>query len=169
MTARRLLGVVGLASVLCLPVLADAQETTRGFAPTTIPRTIPIFPLPDVMLFPGATRPLHIFESRYREMVADALEGDRLIGMVLLQPGYEADYTGRPPVYPVGCIGVIRRGHRAPGRPLQHPAGRPDQVPHPPGGRQPRLPPGRRGTDCRRHQRRRPEPAARRAAGTSPP
>ena len=105
MTARRLLGVVGLASVLCLPVLADAQETTRGFAPTTIPRTIPIFPLPDVMLFPGATRPLHIFESRYREMVADALEGDRLIGMVLLQPGYEADYTGRPRSIPSGASG----------------------------------------------------------------
>src|SRR5262245_7353710 len=40
-------------------------------------------------------------------MTADALDGDRLIGMVLLQPGWEADYEGRPPVFPMGCSGVI--------------------------------------------------------------
>jgi hypothetical protein len=40
-------------------------------------------------------------------MVADALEGDRLIGMVLLQPGYEAEYEQRPPIYSIGCAGVI--------------------------------------------------------------
>jgi Lon protease-like protein len=72
-----------------------------------LPPTIPIFPLPNVVLFPNVFLPLHIFERRYREMVADALRGDRIIGMVLLQPGYEADYEGRPPVYPVGCAGVI--------------------------------------------------------------
>ena len=43
--------------------------------------------------------PLHIFEPRYREMVADALDGDRIIGMVLLRPGWEGDYEGRPPIY----------------------------------------------------------------------
>jgi Lon protease-like protein len=68
---------------------------------------IPIFPLADVMLFPNISRPLHIFEPRYRAMVADALEGDRLIGMVLLRSGYEADYEGRPPVYSIGCAGRI--------------------------------------------------------------
>jgi uncharacterized protein len=72
-----------------------------------LPPTIPIFPLPNVVLFPNVFLPLHIFESRYREMVKDALASDRIIGMVLLQPGYEADYEGRPPVYPVGCAGVI--------------------------------------------------------------
>jgi hypothetical protein len=72
-----------------------------------LPPTIPIFPLPDVMLFPNVSRPLHIFEPRYRAMVADALKGDRIIGMVLLRPGYEADYEGRPAVYPIGCAGVI--------------------------------------------------------------
>ena len=120
----RLLGAVGLAGVLCLPLPAGAQETTRaaagaqtttrGYAPATLPRTIPIFPLPDVMLFPGATRPLHIFEARYREMVADALEGDRLIGMVMLQPGFEADYEGRPPVHAVGCVGIIAEATELP-------------------------------------------------------
>ena len=68
---------------------------------------IPIFPLPNVVLFPNVFLPLHIFEPRYRAMVADALAGDRIIGMVLLQPGYEANYEGRPPVFAVGCGGVI--------------------------------------------------------------
>ena len=68
---------------------------------------LPLFPLPSVVLFPGALLPLHIFEARYREMIADALDGDRLIGMVLLQPGWETDYEGRPPVFPIGCSGVI--------------------------------------------------------------
>ena len=68
---------------------------------------LPLFPLPNVVLFPGVFLPLHVFEPRYREMVADALQGDRLIGMTLLQPGWQADYEGRPPVYPIGCSGVI--------------------------------------------------------------
>jgi hypothetical protein len=66
------------------------------------------------MLFPRATRPLHIFEPRYRDMVADALAGDRLIGMVLLEPGHEADYEGRPPVFPVGTVGVIAQSEELP-------------------------------------------------------
>src|SRR5687768_9452869 len=72
-----------------------------------LPPSIPLFPLPNVVLFPNVFLPLHIFEPRYRRMVADALEGDRIIGMVLLRPGWEADYEGRPPVYPIGCAGLI--------------------------------------------------------------
>ena len=72
-----------------------------------LPVTIPLFPLPNVVLFPNVFLPLHVFEPRYRAMVADALAGDRIIGMVLLKPGYEANYEGRPAVYPVGCAGVI--------------------------------------------------------------
>jgi uncharacterized protein len=73
---------------------------------------LPIFPLPSVVLFPGALLPLHIFEPRYRAMTADALEGDRRIGMVLLQPGWERGYDGRPPIFPIGCRGVIVRDSR---------------------------------------------------------
>jgi Lon protease-like protein len=69
--------------------------------------SIPIFPLPSVVLFPGVPLPLHIFEPRYRQMVTEALEGDRIIGMVLLRPGYESDYDGTPPIYPTGCSGLI--------------------------------------------------------------
>jgi Lon protease-like protein len=68
---------------------------------------LPLFPLPTVVLFPNVFLPLHIFEPRYREMVADALSSDRLIGMVLLRPGWETNYDGRPAVYPIGCSGVI--------------------------------------------------------------
>jgi Lon protease-like protein len=73
---------------------------------------LPIFPLPNVVLFPNVFLPLHIFEPRYREMVADALKSDRMIGMVLLRPGWQSDYEGRPPVFPVGCSGVITHADR---------------------------------------------------------
>ena len=77
-----------------------------------LPPTIPVFPLPNVVLFPNVFLPLHIFEPRYRQMVNDALSGDRIIGMALLRPGWEADYDGRPAVYPVGCAGVITHAER---------------------------------------------------------
>ena len=77
-----------------------------------LPPTIPLFPLPNVVLFPNVFLPLHIFEPRYREMVDDALRGDRIIGMVLLRPGWEPLYSGRPPVYPIGCAGVITHSER---------------------------------------------------------
>ena len=77
-----------------------------------LPETLPIFPLPNVVLFPQVFLPLHIFEPRYRAMVGEALEGDRIIGMTLLKPGWEDDYEGRPPVYPIGCAGLITHAER---------------------------------------------------------
>ena len=79
-----------------------------------LPSTIPIFPLPNVVLFPQVFLPLHIFEPRYRAMVGDALDGDRIVGMSLLKPGWEPDYDGRPPIYPIGCAGLITQAHRHP-------------------------------------------------------
>ena len=77
-----------------------------------LPPTIPIFPLPNAVLFPNVFMPLHIFEPRYRAMVADALAGDRIIGMVLLRAGFERDYEGRPSIFPIGCAGVITHSER---------------------------------------------------------
>jgi len=77
-----------------------------------LPPTIPVFPLPNVVLFPNVFLPLHIFEPRYRQMVDEALKGDRIIGMALLRPGWQSDYEGRPPVYPIGCAGVITHAER---------------------------------------------------------
>jgi Lon protease-like protein len=79
-----------------------------------LPPTIPIFPLPNVVLFPNVFLPLHIFEARYRAMVGDALKGDRIIGMTLLQPGFERDYEGRPAVYEIGCAGLITHAEPLP-------------------------------------------------------
>jgi uncharacterized protein len=68
---------------------------------------IPIFPLPDVVFFPETLLPLHVFEPRYRRMVADCLAGDRRLAVVMLRPGWERDYEGRPPVHPVAGAGEI--------------------------------------------------------------
>jgi len=66
-----------------------------------------LFPLPNLVFFPQVMQPLHIFEPRYRQMTADALEGDRLIALVLPRPGWEKDYAGSPEIHPVACLGRI--------------------------------------------------------------
>lgn len=68
---------------------------------------IPLFPLPNLVLFPSTVAPLHIFEQRYRLMVREAIEGDGRIGVVLLKSGWEHAYDEAPPVYSVGGLGVI--------------------------------------------------------------
>lgn len=114
--ALSLVVVLSVVGVLLTPTPTRCQPLPAQSAPaaTTLPPTIPIFPLEDVVLFPNTSRPLHIFEARYRTMVADALAGDRIIGMVALQPGYEADYEGRPPVFAVGCAGEITDAEELP-------------------------------------------------------
>ena len=59
--------------------------------PFPIPSRIPVFPLPNVVLFPKTYLPLHIFEPRYRDMVSDAASSGQCIGMVLLKEGCELD------------------------------------------------------------------------------
>ena len=68
---------------------------------------IPIFPLPEVVFFPETVLPLHVFEPRYRQMIADCLAGDRWLGVVMLRAGWEKDYQGRPPVHAVAGAGEI--------------------------------------------------------------
>ena len=68
----------------------------------------PIFPLPTVNLFPQTKSSYHIFEPRYVEMIESVLQGDGLIAMGVLKPGYEEDYYGTPEIYPVGCLGRIQ-------------------------------------------------------------
>ena len=94
---------IGITGLLC----ADASALAQSVPAEKVPAVIPIFPLEVAMLFPGVSRPLHIFEPRYRAMVSDALKGDRIIGMTTLKPGYEGNYQGRPPIYEIGCAGVI--------------------------------------------------------------
>jgi len=83
-------------------------------SPPVIPSEIPLFPLPETSLFPGVSRPFLIYEPRYREMIADALKGNRIIGMVRLRPGFEKDYEGRPPIHDIGCAGTIEEYEQLP-------------------------------------------------------
>lgn len=69
--------------------------------------TVRLFPLPNLVLFPHVLQPLHVFEERYRQLLEESLAGDRLIAMAMLAPGWENDYDGRPPVYPMACLGQV--------------------------------------------------------------
>jgi uncharacterized protein len=79
---------------------------------TTLPDAeflLPIFPLPNLVLFPQTRIPLHVFEPRYRQLVADVVESDQRFGIVLLRPGWETDYFGAPPVHVCGTMGRIEQ------------------------------------------------------------
>ncbi len=68
----------------------------------------PLFPLPNAVHFPHTWLPLHIFEPRYRAMIADALDGDRLIAMALLRPNQEPAYESKSAkIHPIVCVGRI--------------------------------------------------------------
>ncbi|MGH7682173.1 MAG: LON peptidase substrate-binding domain-containing protein, partial [Candidatus Eiseniibacteriota bacterium] len=69
--------------------------------------TQPVFPLPNVVLFPKAILSLHVFEPRYRLMMEEVIQGGQSICLALLKPGWEADYYGAPDVYPVACVGRV--------------------------------------------------------------
>jgi hypothetical protein len=71
-----------------------------------------MFPLPDITFFPHTLLPLHIFEARYRALVADVMARDRRLCIAQLQPGYEADYAGRPAVRAVAGVGEIVKWER---------------------------------------------------------
>ena len=70
---------------------------------------LPLFPLPNIVFFPHTRLPLHVFEPRYRQMIKDVLETDQRFGIVLLRPGWEADYFGAPNVYELGTVGTVEQ------------------------------------------------------------
>jgi Lon protease-like protein len=80
-------------------------------ADADFPTRFPIFPLPNVVLFPGTYLPLHIFEPRYRAMTEAALSGDEVIGMVLIRPDEDA-LQARAPIFAVGCAGRVVESRR---------------------------------------------------------
>lgn len=69
--------------------------------------TTRLFPLPNLVFFPHVVQPLHIFEPRYRQLMEDTLESDRLMTLILLRPGWEADYEAMPELHPVACLGRV--------------------------------------------------------------
>ena len=84
---------------------------------TSFKHPIPVFPLPDLVLFPHAVLPLHVYELRYRTLVRDALSRDRVILLALLKPGHEQDYQGSPEFHPLGCLARFEEVEYAARRP----------------------------------------------------
>ncbi|HEY6393888.1 MAG TPA: LON peptidase substrate-binding domain-containing protein, partial [Candidatus Binataceae bacterium] len=72
-----------------------------------LPSIIPLFPLPNLVLFPGVAVPLHIFEPRYREMVVDVSASHGIVGMMLLKGDWEREDQANPDVFEIGCAGRI--------------------------------------------------------------
>lgn len=66
-----------------------------------------LFPLPDLVVFPHAMQPLHIFEPRYCDMLAESLATDRLIAMATLAGGPQATFVSDSGIHPTVCIGKI--------------------------------------------------------------
>ena len=69
-----------------------------------LPKTIPVFPLSNFIIFPQSTVPLNIFEKRYIQMVDDSMKSHRMIGMI--QPK-KTQKNNIPELYDVGCLGKI--------------------------------------------------------------
>ena len=70
-----------------------------------LPKTIPIFPLSNFIIFPKTTVPLNIFEPRYIDMIDDSMKTNKFIGMI--QPKNVNDENNNPQLYEVGCLGKI--------------------------------------------------------------
>jgi uncharacterized protein len=87
----------------------DPDHDLRGFG-----NVCRLFPLPDVVHFPGTVLPLHIFEPRYRQMTEHALATDRLVTMVQVRPDADWGGPGDPAIEGVGCLGRILRCERLP-------------------------------------------------------
>lgn len=75
---------------------------------------LPLFPLPNVVLFPATRVPLHVFEPRYRQMISRALEADRMIGMIAVRPEHLDGIAGDPELESIGCAGTISDVERLP-------------------------------------------------------
>tara|TARA_Y100000591_G_scaffold319022_1_gene330589 strand:- start:1049 stop:1687 length:639 start_codon:yes stop_codon:yes gene_type:complete len=70
-----------------------------------LPKTIPVFPLSNFIIFPRTTVPLNIFEPRYIDMINDSMKSNKMIGM--LQPKNTSDQKNKPNLHEVGCLGKI--------------------------------------------------------------
>ena len=72
-----------------------------------LPKTIPVFPLSNFIIFPKTTVPLNIFEPRYIDMINDSMKGDKFIGMVQPKITKNFDNNKLPSLHKVGCLGKI--------------------------------------------------------------
>ncbi len=70
-----------------------------------LPKTIPVFPLSNFIIFPKTTVPLNIFEPRYIDMINDCMKSNKMIGMI--QPKNSTNKLSIPELHKVGCLGKI--------------------------------------------------------------
>ncbi len=93
------------------PAITEPSEPDASLAATL--RRVPLFPLPNAVLFPHALLPLHIFEERYRVMTRDILTGSRCLAIGLIAPGSRED-NDAPAVLPVAGVGEVVMAHELP-------------------------------------------------------
>jgi Lon protease-like protein len=94
-----------------MPDVPDAWPPS-GAAPRSL--VLPVFPLPNVWLYPGVAMPLNIFEPRYRQMVEESLDGPGRLVIATVLAGHESRMLAAPPFYPVAGLGEIGRHERLP-------------------------------------------------------
>ena len=92
--------------------MSSLDDVSPGSLTATEP--VRLFPLPNLVMFPHVVQPLHIFEPRYCDLLEDALLSDKQLAIVLLEPGWERDYDGRPAIAPVACLGKVIAHERMP-------------------------------------------------------
>lgn len=90
------------------------RDTQSPELTDAILQRLPLFPLPNAVLFPGVVMPLHLFEPRYRALAEYCVNGPRLMALGTLQPGFEAQYEERPPIHPILTVGAIAGERRLP-------------------------------------------------------
>jgi Lon protease-like protein len=90
------------------------NDESLSFNPEQFAGLARVFPLPNLVMFPHVMQAMHIFEPRYRALFEEAIEDDQLITLGVLEPGWEADYEGRPPLQKTACLCRIASHQRTP-------------------------------------------------------
>ena len=85
-----------------------------SFSPDQFSGLARVFPLPNLVMFPHVMQALHIFEPRYKAMLEEAIEDDRLIALGVLAPGWEQHYDGRPTLRSTACLCRVATHQRTP-------------------------------------------------------
>ncbi|MFO0612453.1 MAG: LON peptidase substrate-binding domain-containing protein [Polyangiaceae bacterium] len=86
--------------------MSDSPSSKKWSDLRSALEAVPLFPLPEVVLYPGARLPLHVFEPRYRAMIRDVLDGTRKLAIVQLRPSAAAE-EAQPPIATVAGVGEV--------------------------------------------------------------
>jgi len=90
------------------------MDEPLAFSPDQFSGNARVFALPNLVMFPHVMQALHIYETRYRAMLEEAIEDDRLIALGVLAPGWEQNYEGRPTLRSTACLCRVATHQRTP-------------------------------------------------------